>query len=541
MANIIDSFLILFNTQVRGNGIQQVNKQIASTTKNMMGANNMLKMFFGYDLYRFVRQLVPDLIATSQQLGAMESRFNAVSTSARAGAEELKWVGDQSKRLGLNFLRTADDYSIFYATVSKNMGQGTTRKVFEQWAEAFRVLHIDPERQSRVLYALREMSSKGKIYMQDLALQLGSAVPDAMNLAATSMGYVGPKAVERFRKAIKDGAIDVKKFIPMFSEAVNKQYVSSQALSYAMSKPDAQIQLLTTHWQMFQMAISKGGFEKDLVKTLKSVNFLLGGLEKHGATIYKSLKLIAGILAVSGGLKLIGWLGQALSIVTRMSAIIGAGKIMRLIPILMKALPILAPLIGLLTTPVGLGIAIVAGLIFAGKWVLDKFFPNVSKALGNIWDGLVLRIEAWWIGFSNELRNSPIGKWFDEQNKKNAPKNKTNQIGGGLYNNVNGHPMMFGVELVGLRQMMGHEKLTRGNPTKPINFNTTNTIKPNINITVQTTGDTPQEMIQAIQDGTLKATNAVTKKIWEAINHSNINSRPSKSNYSNILPLATKF
>ena len=303
MADNIVENLIQFIPQVKGSGFKQLNKQIMSSHKNLFSLRNMFGAFFGYDLYSSVRNLIPQLVNTSQQLGAMKSRFNAVSTSASAGADELNWIGEQSKRLGLDFLRTADDYSIFFATVSKNMGQGTTRKVFEQWAEAFRVLHIDPERQTRVLYALREMSSKGKIYMQDLALQLGSAVPDAMNIAAKSMGYVGPEAVERFRAAIQAGAVDVKKFIPLFSEAINKQYVSQEALAYAMEQTDAQLQLINTHWQFMQKKLLESGMQDDIVKFLKTVNKLLGFLEKHAGGLYKVIKIIFTTILFSFGIR----------------------------------------------------------------------------------------------------------------------------------------------------------------------------------------------------------------------------------------------
>src|SRR5574344_324685 len=305
MAETLVQNLIEFIPKVRGQGFQQLNKGIMTSHKSLFSLRNMFGAFFGYDLYTSFRNLIPQITQTSQQLGAMKSRFNAVSTSATAGADELNWIGEQAKRLGLAFLKTADDYSIFYATVSKNMGQGTTRQVFEQWAEAFRVLHIDPERQSRVLYALREMSSKGKIYMQDLALQLGSAVPDAMNIAAKSMGYTGPKAVERFRAAIKSGSIDVKKFIPAFSEAINKQYVSADKLTYAMAQTDAQLQLIKTHWQFIQKNLLESGMQDDIIKFLKITNKLLAFLEKNSKGLYKTLKLLSTALLIIFGNKML--------------------------------------------------------------------------------------------------------------------------------------------------------------------------------------------------------------------------------------------
>lgn len=130
MTTPISHNLILFEGKLKGTGFQQMSKQFRATRQNLFSLKNLFTSFIGYDIYSGLRNLIPSLINTSQQLGAMKSRFNAVSASASAGADELNWIGEQSKRLGLDFLKTADDYSIFFATVSKNMGQKQTREVF---------------------------------------------------------------------------------------------------------------------------------------------------------------------------------------------------------------------------------------------------------------------------------------------------------------------------------------------------------------------------------------------------------------------------
>lgn len=428
--NVVSSNYIDFTGRVKGNGFQQLNKQIMSSHRNLFSLGNMLRAFFGYDLYSSVRNLIPELVHTSQLLGAMKSRFNAVSTSASAGADELNWVGEQSKRLGLDFLRTADDYSIFFATVSKNMGQGTTRKVFEQWAEAFRVLHIDPERQTRVLYALREMSSKGKIYMQDLALQLGSAVPDAMNIAAKSMGYIGPKAVERFRKAIKDGAVDVKKFIPLFSEAVNKQYVSQNALNYAMGQTDAQLQLINTHFQFLQKNLLESGFQDDIVNFLKTANKLLGFLEKHASGLYKAIKAIVGLVLTIAGLRGLNFLIVKLPILLTKLPIIFANATAFFIfleSIIMKLIGasawkflfrIIGGALGLLNNPVGWTILvgiIISGVVKIADLILKKFFPDVREKLFIMsQDFKMWFLESIW-AITDAWNKSPMGKVWHMQ------------------------------------------------------------------------------------------------------------------------------
>lgn len=526
MADNVVENLIQFIPQVKGSGFQQLNKGMKSVHRNLFSLRNMFGAFFGYDLYSSVRNLIPELVHTSQLLGAMKSRFNAVSTSASAGADELNWVGEQSKRLGLDFLRTADDYSIFFATVSKNMGQGTTRKVFEQWAEAFRVLHIDPERQTRVLYALREMSSKGKIYMQDLALQLGSAVPDAMNIAAKSMGYVGPKAVERFRKAIKGGAIDVKKFIPLFSEAINKQYVSQNALNYAMEQTDAQLQLINTHWQFMQKKLLESGMQKDIVNFLKGVNSALGFLEAHAGGIYKWIKIIGRALAFI-------LIGRGVSGLMTMFAVVTKliPKISSIARLLVMLRGVFATLVGspfakLLFRLLGLGggagwyVAIVAGLGAILAWILKKFFPNVYN-----------NIYGWWLDFKYDviqfmgrLMETPfmqmLTKFFGDTSREAKDKIKENQKQGGFFKGgtkiTSESPIM---PKEPARNYIGGMRLTRQGIEKvpeygpPIRIN-----KIDASIHIDGTGiDNPEKAAQVIRDATENTYSKIMKNIARSI------------------------
>ena len=176
---ILDKFILLFEAQVKHTGFTKLNKNLQSATKQMrvtklqaqslfgargmFSTKDMLRGFIGFDVYTALRDLPQQFVDASVRLGAMRSRFNAVADSAQESGEQLKWVSDQSRRLGLDLYNTADNYSIFYATVKKTLGVDVAQDIFGQWTEAFRVLHIPQEQQSRVLYALREMSSKGKI------------------------------------------------------------------------------------------------------------------------------------------------------------------------------------------------------------------------------------------------------------------------------------------------------------------------------------------------------------------------------------------
>lgn len=395
MANILDEFLILFRTRLTGDGIQRVNKQLGQTRNSLFKTSNLFKTFFAYDMYGAIRNLIPSMIDVAKKMGAMEARFYAVTGSTKLAKEELGFVKQEADRLGLTFLETADNYSIFYASVKNTMGGDTARQIFTDWAESFRVLHIDPAKQERILYALREMSSKGKIYMQDLANQLGSHVPDAMGLAAKSMGYVGKDAVGRFRKDITAGKVDVQKFLTSFSSVVNQTYVSAEKLGNAMNKPDAQLATLANRWQSFQIAFVESGFQDDLVGILKTLNNMLPVLEKMAPAIYKILKvmlvifgsaMLGNIAKTIANLKTITWLVEGL-----------------------------AWLVGGLSNPLGW----ISLLTVTLGFIIHKFFPNIEDSIVNTIIGVTALIYGNIMMLGNVIKNSPLG-WFLRPNLSGA-------------------------------------------------------------------------------------------------------------------------
>jgi len=317
---ILDKFILLFEAHVKQTGFTKLNKNLQSATKQMkatkaqaqslfggrgiFSGKDMLRGFIGFDIYSALRDLPQQFVDATVRLGAMKSRFNAVADSAHEGGEQLQWVSDQSRRLGLDLYNTADNYSIFYATVKKTLGSNVAQDIFGQWMEAFRVLHIPEEQQSRVLYALREMSSKGKIYMQDLAMQLGSAVPSAMPIAAQAMGYGSD--IQKFREDITAGKINANQFLQVFSKAVHTAYVSGNALAKAMQSPDAQIQRMQANWQYLMIQFAESGVSDALVSGLQQVNKLLDFAGDHAKELYQILKGLLKILLFIGGMKVVG-------------------------------------------------------------------------------------------------------------------------------------------------------------------------------------------------------------------------------------------
>ena len=399
----IDEFLILFRTQVQDGGLNRLNSKIKTTRNELFSMKNLLRGFIGYDIYTAVRSFIPSMIDTARQLGAMHARFFAITNDSKLASDEFDWLTKQTQRLGLELMNTADNYSIFFATAKNTLGTSGTREVYSNMLEAIRVLHITPEKMGQIFYAFREIASEGTVKLQRITRQLGTSVPDAMNIAAKSMGYAIDKAgISKFRDDISAAKIDSKTFLMAFSRGVKAQYVSTDKLAMAMSQVDAQIQILQNSWQLFQIKMSKAGFSDDLIKMLKHLNVGMAFIEKHAHGIYKAIKLIGGALLSVVGIAAFGgivkFIGITAKIISMTAAVRGLGKAV----VILQALGMstgsmgvgMSIILAALTNPYVLGAILITGLVIALGFITKKFFPNIYNDIMAFWLSLRLSISS---------------------------------------------------------------------------------------------------------------------------------------------------
>lgn len=81
------------------------------------------------------------------------------------------------------------------------------------------------------------MASKGAIYSQDLRMQIGTHVPNAMGLAekaVNELGITGTNWFDDFRKKAKGNQKLINQFIVLFSKYAKEMYASPEALANAL-------------------------------------------------------------------------------------------------------------------------------------------------------------------------------------------------------------------------------------------------------------------------------------------------------------------
>lgn len=254
-------------------GIKKLGKtaQAVSKQTSMLGA--LTGKIFGGINFDMVRQGFMNYLQFEKDLGAMKSRFFAITHDEKLASEEFKYISKVAIDTANDIKSVTDSYSIFYASARRSLGQEGARGVFEAWTKIGRVLHLDSEAFGRVTYALREMSSKGQLYSQDLKMQLGTHVPDAVDIASTAiqnLGIAGVDTVEKFQELTKKNPKSglMAKFLIEFSKEAEKRFASPEALAKALRQPDALAQMIPNMFWQFMTKFSEAGGNEVIVNIL---------------------------------------------------------------------------------------------------------------------------------------------------------------------------------------------------------------------------------------------------------------------------------
>ena len=301
MASILDEFLILFKPTVKGNGLTKLNRDLKQTHSNLFSMKNLFSAFIGYDIYSGLKAIGSSLIDASREMGAMRSRFFAITQDEKKANEELEWAFNLAQKTAMPMKALADSYSIFFAATQKGLGTSGAREVFQDWTEVSRVLHLSEYQFERVTYALREMASKGAIYSQDLRMQIGTHVPNAIGLAqkaAEDLGITGSNWFETLQEKAKGNQQLINQFITLFSKHAKEMYADPVAMEKALKQPDAQIIRLQQQWDKLRYAMVESGFQDDLLKVLGKLNDTLDKITEQSAEFYKMLKMIGKVIAI---------------------------------------------------------------------------------------------------------------------------------------------------------------------------------------------------------------------------------------------------
>lgn len=223
--------------------------------------------------------ITKNLIDASMQMEALEAKMKSALPTFGQSERELNYVSQEADRMGINFQKLAQSYSMFAASSTRvGISLKDTRKIFKDFSEVTTALKLRPEQVSGVFLALEQMASKGKPQLQELKLQLGQYIPGAVELGAQAMGI----SVDKFLKKLQKGEITSREFLKKYAETVRSEL--GAGFDMAAKQTQASLNRINNEW--FKLRVSLGKmFSKETVTAIDSITGGLKALNEHTAAL----------------------------------------------------------------------------------------------------------------------------------------------------------------------------------------------------------------------------------------------------------------
>lgn len=301
----IEELLVSIVSKFDDAGFKKLDQSTTKASKaTTLLSNNLRNLFIGVIGTIGVKEIVDATV----KMDSLRTSMNALAGSEIGGFEQIEFLRKETDRLGQNFLTTADAYkNLFSAGKGAGMSDNDIQSIFSGVLEAGTVLGSSQQQLQGALTALEQMISKGKVSTQELRLQLGNALPGAMQIAAKAMGVTN----KEFQKML-DSGLDSQKFVIAFANQLHSDFggkatEASHTLRAELARLDNAIFNLKS-------SILDGDAGKEFAKVINEIAKLLSSpvfkqslklVSQLLLIILKNIRLIGGIAAIMGIKRLI--------------------------------------------------------------------------------------------------------------------------------------------------------------------------------------------------------------------------------------------
>ena len=223
---------------------------------------------FGTGLAISFYQIGKASVEAQMQVERLDKAFGAIYGNASQAQQQLEFIRQTSRDLGLEFYSTAEAAKTFFAA-----GQGTSlssqlNEIYTGFSKAGAALALPAERMQSIFVALGQMLSKGRVQAEEMRTQLGEHLPGAFQIAAKAMGM----STAELDKFMADGKLLAEDLLPKMAQALEERY--GKAADSAADTVQGAINRMSTAWTDFKAGLLDSG---PAVFTIKFVTEALEG------------------------------------------------------------------------------------------------------------------------------------------------------------------------------------------------------------------------------------------------------------------------
>lgn len=235
------------------------------------------------------------IIRTGQNFEAVNNTMLAVSENTEQAGENFEFVQQEAYRLGLGLTESAKGFAKMVAARGE-MSLDDTKEAFKGVAEMSTLLGLSADESNRAINALQQMMSKGVVSAEELKLQMGEVMPNAIQLmskAAKDAGLSINGTVKEMMDLQMQGALTSSKVLPHFAKRMREAAAANGGLKKALDSNRVAMNRMTTSFQMAADTFFKSGFSEGLTDFFNTTSKMI----KDNEHLWTALgKIVGGVL-----------------------------------------------------------------------------------------------------------------------------------------------------------------------------------------------------------------------------------------------------
>jgi len=398
MATSLKELIVTFEANAKPvvNALNQIDGKLKHTTRSLRSTGESFTRLgkeIGLTLSLPLAALGGASIKAAADIQSLEASLTSVLAKFDTGlpiqqavANEIDHLKAVTTSLGVSFSASVKPYTRYLAASKDSLE--TNRKVIKSFLGLSAGLGLTSEDVNRVIRALEQMQSKGKVMSEELKLQLGDAVPGAVGLFAEAMGV----SEAQLFKLMEQGKVS-SDVLSKVADTIDKKY--GAAIDKGSKTIRANANRISNAFYMLRVNIGRGMDETFKINDkmasfatwLTKVSNNFSRLDENGKKVILSIGLF---LAVVGPLLIaLGAIARILSF-----AVLGFNLLVKPIILLVGFLPkIIAGfrLLGIIMAANPLGAFVAASSLIIVYWkeivgLFQKAFDWLSKiSLSGVW------------------------------------------------------------------------------------------------------------------------------------------------------------
>ena len=304
MSDVVSKITLAFRDQATP-GLRNVGSELDALRSKASGFKGALAsigqgMGVGAGMTGFsgMTDLLSSAGSTNMRVENIGAAYEAIMGDADKARAQLAFIREESDRLGLSYLDTAESAKTFFASAKDTEIEKDAKEIFLAFSEMGTALRLTQDQMQGVFLAIGQMASKGKVTAEELRQQLGERAPGAFKLFADALGV----CTTSLDKMLERGEVTIDTLAKV-APIIRERY--GAGLKAAMDSTTAAVGRLNTAWDDLMLHAGSSDALKEGVKLLtdgvKGMDSAIVGLSMNWETVRNgALALGAALLTLKG-------------------------------------------------------------------------------------------------------------------------------------------------------------------------------------------------------------------------------------------------